>query len=136
VVCREVYNRALAATRERYPDFESHFIDGDRIGERRIWFESETNALSASFIHHQLWHIITKQELEISETWSRVPCDWYGHTANQAREGAGFQIKEWHFCFTVVRVMEQIDEDLLKGIADEIRTSGVPKTLSDKRRLA
>jgi|GEM_PF-1544104 len=133
---REAYNRALAATRERYPDFEvHHFIDGDRIGERRICFESESNALSTSFLHHQLWHIITNQGLEISETWFSAPCDWYGYTANQVDSEAHHQIDEGHLRFTVVRAVEQIEENLLERIADEIRTCGFPKVSSDKLKF-
>lgn len=48
---RELYRRALAVTRARYPDFEAHrFVDGDRIGERRIEFLNERHALSQSHI--------------------------------------------------------------------------------------
>jgi len=133
---REAYNRALAATRERYPDFEAHyFIDGDRIGERRICFESETNALSASFLYHQLWHIITNQQLEISEIRFSAPCDWYGYTASQVGVGDHSEIKEGHLHFAVVRDVEQIDEDLLEGIVHEIRACGFPATSSTKLKF-
>jgi len=127
---------SLAATREHYPEFEAHhFIDGDRIGERRICFEPESNALSASFLSNTLWHIITEQGVEISETWFSAPCNSYGCTASQVGVGEYYDIKEGHLHFTVVRAVEKIEKNLLENIADEIRTFGFPKTSSNKLKF-
>ncbi len=131
---REAYNRALALTRERYPDFEAHhFIDGDRVGERRIVFASDTNALSSSFLWHQIWRIIEEQKLQVSETWRSEPCNWIGWTANQiCTAEPSYQIKDDHLSFTVVRALDEIDNNILQRIENEICARGYPDVSDDK----
>jgi len=127
---REVYNRALAATRERYPDFEAHhFVDGDRLGERRICFESETNGLSSNFLFLQLWRIITEQELQVSETWFTTPCDRNGFTSVYTPCGP---VSEDHRHFTVVRAVDKMTKEQLEQLVSEIKENGVPTVSDDK----
>jgi len=129
--------RALAATRERYPDFEAHhFIDGDRIGERRICFESEANALSTSFISSKMWYVITEQNLEVSEAWFSEPCNWLGLTASQIKGDASKDsIKEGCLRFTVVRNVDEMTKERLGQIVGEIRQQGFPTVSDDKLKF-
>ena len=125
---REAYNRALVLTRERYPDFEAHhFIDGDRVGERRIVFTSDTTALSSSFLWHQIWHVIEEQRLQVNETWRSETCNWLGWTANQiCTAEPSYQIKDGHLSFTVVLALDEIDNNILHRIENEICARGYP----------
>lgn len=56
---REVYNRAYELTQIPYPDYDAHhFIEGDRVGERRIVFHTERHSLSRSHLRYALVDVI------------------------------------------------------------------------------
>lgn len=117
---RKVYNKAHELTRARYPDYDAHhFVDGDRIGERRIVFHSERHALSRYHLSTVLWQIISKSDpqIKVNEFWYSDP-----HTSGSMSEPA--------LEYVVVRHMDEIDHTVITQIADEIKTYGQP-VLSD-----
>lgn len=117
---REVYNKAHELTRVRYPDYDAHhFVDGDRIGERRIEFHSERHALSRYHLSTALWQIINKSEpqIKVNEFYYSVP-----HTLSSISGPA--------LDYIVVRHLDDIDHNAIAQIADEIKTYGQP-LLSD-----
>jgi hypothetical protein len=76
---RELYLRSLAKTRARYPDFDAHrFVDGDRLGERRIEFLNERHALSFSHLYCSLTDTYREENPVIYETCFFAPCGSYG----------------------------------------------------------
>jgi hypothetical protein len=84
---RELYRKATAITRARYPDFDAHrFIDGDRAGERRIEFLNERHALSLSHLVSSLWEVSKKDNPVIRETCFFDECDSFGNLPKDEKE--------------------------------------------------
>lgn len=117
---REVYNKAHELTRARYPDYDAHhFVDGDRIGERRIVFHSERHALSRTHLRTALREIIKESEpqIKVNEFCYSTP-----HISSGMSEPA--------LDYVVVRHLDEIDHNVIAQVADEIKTDGQP-VLSD-----
>ncbi len=86
---RELYRRALARTRARYPDFDAHhFVDGDRIGERRIVFASERHALSGHHLWTSLWLTAEEDNPLVSSFCTVEPCGAWA-LVGPPRKGGG-----------------------------------------------
>ena len=117
---REVYNKANELTRLRYPDYDSHyFIDGDRIGERRIKFHSERHALSRYHLISALLWVINNYEPKIK--------------VNESQDSKLYISKDKSkpvLNYLVIRHLDEIDHNIISQIASEIKTYGHP-ILSD-----
>lgn len=76
---RHVYLRALARTRARYSDFDTHrFVDGDRIGERRLEFANDRHELSGPHLWTSLWSVVEEEEPTVHEVCLFEPCGKWG----------------------------------------------------------
>lgn len=124
---RTMFQRALAKTRERYPDFEAHhFVDGDRVGERRVVFHSERNALSSYYLWSSLWQVV-EEKPSVQETWFSEPCNSLGWTAAQIdRDDHWCQISPGDRRVTVIRRLESVTEHDVNEIVQAFQARGGP----------
>jgi hypothetical protein len=126
---RELYRRACALTRERYPDYDAHhFVDGERIGERRVVFHSERHALSRYHLWTALWRLAREKPPEITETWFREPCTAWGNPLSIITEDRCFDntMDPAHVRYVVVLNVEKVDNSIAKQVMDSIRAQGQP----------
>jgi hypothetical protein len=127
---RELYLRACTLTRERYPDFDAHhFVDGDRVGERRIVFHSERHALSRNHLWTTLWWLDREEAPKITETWFQEPCSSWGDPASVIDENRSFNncIDPAHVRYVVVRDVDEVDASIMAQVVASIREHGKPE---------
>jgi len=113
---REVYKKAHEITRLRYPDYDAHhFIDGDRVGERRIVFHSERHALSRSHLRKALFHVTqySKPRITVTEFCHKI----LRTSNNQSKP----QID-----YIVVLDVEEINHEIKRKVEEEIKTNNFP----------
>jgi hypothetical protein len=140
---KEVYSRALAQTRKRYPNFDAHlFIDGARVGERIIEFLSEEHELAWGHIWTSLWKIIEDESPTVREEVIIEPCSSWGYpVAVAVTKTYGNEIVADHRLITVVRhVKEATEVDyaavrtlLVDGRQPEIDSTPVSYNFNDIR---
>jgi hypothetical protein len=127
---RELYLRACALTRKRYPDFDAHhFEDGERVGERRIVFHSELHALSRHHLWAALWTIAREQSPQITETWYCEPCTALGSPLSTITKDRTFDntMDPAHVRYVAVLDVEEVDDSIKARIAASIREHGRPE---------
>lgn len=127
---RELYLRACALTRERHPNFDAHhFVDGDRIGERRIVFHSERHALSRNHLWNVIWHLNREEAVKITETWFREPCSWLGEPVSTFDDSRLFKdcIDPAHIRYVVVRDIDKVDDSIMEQVMASILEHGKPE---------
>ncbi|MDR3299270.1 MAG: hypothetical protein LBU43_04530 [Candidatus Accumulibacter sp.] len=126
---RELYLRACALTRERCPDLDArHFLDGERLGERRIVFHSERHALSRHHLWTALWWLVKEDTINITETWFREPCTAWGRPLSIITEDRGFDNTKdpAHTRYVVVLDVEKVDDSIKARVVASIREHGAP----------
>ncbi|MDR2689743.1 MAG: hypothetical protein LBB76_08315 [Azoarcus sp.] len=126
---RELYRSACALTRERYPDYDArHFVDGERIGERRIVFHSERHALSRNHLWTALWHLARENPPAIAETWFYEPCTAWGNPLSLITEDRRFDntMNPAHIRYVVVLDVEKANDSIAKQGMASIRARGQP----------
>lgn len=117
---REVYNRATELTRIRYPDYDAHhFIDGDRVGERRIVFHSERHSLSRSHLRYALFNITEKSKSKITVT------EFCHKTLRTSSSQSKSQTD-----YIVVLNVDEINHEIMCKVEKWIKTNNFP-TLSE-----
>lgn len=117
---REVYNKATKLTRIRYPDYDDHhFIDGDRVGERRIIFHSERHGLSRSHLRYALFDITEKSKPTITVT------EFCHKTVRESNSQSKSQID-----YIVVLNVDEINHEIMCKVKEWIETNNFP-TLSE-----
>lgn len=111
---REVYRRALARTRARYPNFDAHrFLDGPRAGERILEFLSEENELAWGHLWTSLCKVIEDEKPTVSETCIVEPCSTWGYPMSVAATKGYGQFAPDRRRITVVRNIKEVtDEDI------------------------
>lgn len=118
---REVYNKATKLTRMRYPDYDAHhFIDGDRIGERRIVFHSERHGLSRSHLRYALFDITEKAKQKITVT------EFCHKTVRASTNQSKSQMD-----YIVVLDVDEINHEIMCKVEERIKNNNFP-TLSVK----
>jgi hypothetical protein len=117
---REVYNRATELTRIRYPDYDvHHFIDGDRVGERRIVFHSERHGLSRSHLGYALFDITKESKLKI------IVNEFCRKTVRASTSQAKSQMD-----YIVVLDVDEINHEIMRKVEEWIKNNNFP-TLSE-----
>ncbi|WP_180128127.1 MULTISPECIES: hypothetical protein [unclassified Acinetobacter] len=118
---REVYNKATELTRIRYPDYDAHhFIDGDRVGERRIVFHSERHGLSRNHLRYALFDITEKSKPEITVT------EFCRKTVRASTSTSKSQMD-----YIVVLDVDEINHEIVYKVEEWIKNNNFP-TLSEK----
>ena len=82
---KEVFERALAQTRARYPKWDSHYYeDGSRIGERILEFTSEEHDFACSYMYLAMLHITKDEPPQVMERVTIQACNssWQPITAD------------------------------------------------------
>lgn len=123
---RELYLRALARTRARYPDFDAHrFVDGDRIGERRIEFLNERHALSRHHLYTALWETAEESNPVVHEACLFEPCGRWGSPVAAASEYEDAPHAD-HVRVTVVRNVKEAKDADLAHVIDDLKAGRRP----------
>jgi hypothetical protein len=78
-----LYSQALRDLRRHDPTFDHHiYVDGDRVGERRIVFPFQREEVAMSWLSNRMWELWKHADLTVSEyvraereqvIWSRTP---------------------------------------------------------------
>ena len=118
---RELYQQALAQTLARYPDFEAHrFVDGDRVGERRIEFLNQTHALSKDHLYISLWEIAKEANPQVQECIFFEPCDDWGNLLS-TDEASEKSVNASHLrARLILNVKDLSDLELKRKIAEVV----------------
>lgn len=73
-VVRDAYRKALARTRQRYPQYDAReFSDGARLGERLVHFTSEHHELAWGHLWESFRSIVEDDPTPVVESITRVP---------------------------------------------------------------
>ncbi len=132
---RELYRRALAITRARYPDFEAHrFVDGDRIGERRIEFLNERHALSHGHIFTVLWRTAKDDNPVVREACLLEPCSQRGTPAGAEDRWEKPQLD--HIRATVILNVQEAKDDDAAHVIASMKAGLTPDLASDPISLS
>lgn len=124
---RELYLRALARTRARYPDFDAHhFVNGDRIGERRIVFASERHALSGNYLWTSLWLTAEEDNPLVSSFCMIEPCGSWGSPAG-ALSRLEPAVDPSHVRVAVVVDDGAADCGVVAGVITDLKAGRTPK---------
>jgi len=124
---RELFLRALARTRARYPDFDNHrFVDGDRIGERRIVFSSERHDLSGRHLWTSLWLVARDDNPLASEACLIEPCDTNGWPTRVPSRSETV-LNPNHVCVTVLVEEGVAAHSLVAGVMADLKAGRAPK---------
>jgi hypothetical protein len=128
---RELYLRALARTRARYPDFDAHrFVDGDRVGERRIEFLNERHSLSKSHLSTALWMVAKDASPVVHEACLLEPCDAWGSAAAATSTFERAPHPDHVRATLILDVVESSVPDLT-GIVDDLKEGRLPRLSPD-----
>jgi hypothetical protein len=67
----KLYVQALRDLRAHYPDFNQHqFINGDRLGERRIVFPANLDQAAICWLRCRIWQLHEHSDLVVSESFA------------------------------------------------------------------
>jgi hypothetical protein len=86
---KRVMSRALASARRRYPGWEQHrFVEGPRIGERRLVFESASAGLVDGHMEVAIRHYADRESANVHAFWAyrhTTPGSWQRHDPEALR---------------------------------------------------
>jgi hypothetical protein len=129
---KKVYEQALAKTRDRYPNFDSHhFVDGLRTGERILEFLSEEWDLAKKYFWTALWATIEDEAPAVNETIIIEPCCSWGYPAAvAATKSFDKEIAPRHKLITVIRNVDKATKEDCEVIAEQLK-NGSPVILNE-----
>jgi hypothetical protein len=128
---RELYLRALARTRARYPDFDAHrFVDGDRVGERRLEFLNERHALSSGHLYRALRTTAEDDNPVVHEACVLEPCGSWGSPVAAASSSERAPHPD-HVRATLILDVKESDSADIAGVVEDLK-AGRPPTLPAK----
>jgi hypothetical protein len=86
---KRVMSRALASARRRYPGWEQHrFVEGPRIGERRLVFERASAGLVDGHMEVAIRHYADRESANVHAFWAyrhTTPGSWQRHDPEALR---------------------------------------------------